>query len=70
MHFKRRKGYATVGLRLAIEKCREINPNGKIIVCCYKDNIGSRQAIIKNGGVLIEEKITIITQQKYEIKNI
>lgn len=65
---ERQKGYATIGLKLAIEKCKEINPNGKIIVCCYKDNIGSRKAIIKNGGKLIEEKIGIITHQKYEIE--
>lgn len=64
---ERKKGYATLGLKLAIEKCREINPNGKIVVCCYKDNIGSRKAIIKNGGKLIEEQQGIITNQKYEI---
>lgn len=65
---ERRKGYATIGLKLAIEQCKQINPNGKIIVCCYKDNIGSRKTIIKNGGKLIEEKIGIITNQKYEIE--
>ena len=65
---ERKKGYATIGLKLAIEKCREINPNSRIIVCCFKDNIGSRKTIIKNGGVLIEEKIGIITHHKYEIK--
>lgn len=64
---ERKKGYATLALKLAIEKCKEINPTGKITVCCYKDNIGSRKAIIKNGGKLIEEKQGIITQQKYEI---
>lgn len=64
---ERRKGYATAGLKLAIEKCKEINPQGKIIVCCYKDNIGSRKAILKNGGKLIEEKPGIVTHQKYEI---
>lgn len=64
---ERRKGYATLGLKLAIDKMKEFNPNGKIIVCCNKDNVGSRKAIIKNGGKLIEEKIGIITHQKYEI---
>lgn len=64
---ERKKGYATLGLKLAIEKCKEINPEGKIIVCCYKDNIGSRKAIIKNGGKLVEEKQGIITHQKYEM---
>lgn len=62
---ERRKGYATLGLKLAVEKCKGNNPNGKIIVCCYKDNTGSRKAIIKNGGKLIEEKQGIITRQKY-----
>ena len=65
---ERQKGYATIGLNLAIKKCKEINPNGKIIVCCYKDNIGSRKTIIKNGGILVEEKIGIMTHQKYEIR--
>ncbi|MBQ3048138.1 MAG: GNAT family N-acetyltransferase [Clostridia bacterium] len=65
---ERQKGYATFGLKLAIEKCKEINPQGRIVVCCYKDNIGSRKVIVKNGGLLIEEKIGIITHQKYEIR--
>lgn len=64
---ERKKGYASVGLKLAIEKCKEINPEGKIIVCCYKDNVGSRKTIVKNGGKLIKEKVGIITHQKYEI---
>ena len=64
---ERRKGYATIGLKLAIEKCREINPNDDIILGCYKNNTGSRKTIIKNGGVLIEERIGIMTEQKYKI---
>ena len=65
---ERRKGYAAIGLKLAIEKCRELNPNNNLVVCCYKDNIGSRKTIIKNGGKLIDEKQGIITKQKYEIE--
>lgn len=64
---ERRKGYATLGLKLAVENCREINPGADIILCCNKDNIGSRKTIIKNGGILIEETKGIIPQQKYKI---
>ena len=66
---ERRKGYATIGLKLALEKCRELNPSGtKIMVCCYKDNVGSRKTIIKNGGKLLEENVSIIPHQKYIIE--
>ena len=65
---ERRKGYATKALQLAIQKYYEINQKDEIIVCCYKDNIGSRKAIIKNGGILIEEKPGTISRQKYIIK--
>ena len=64
---ERRKGYAKVALKLGIEKCREKNPGLDIIVCCYKDNIGSKKTIIDNGGVLIEERQGTITYQKYKI---
>jgi len=65
---ERLKGYAKIGLKLAIEKCKQINPNGEIIVCCYKDNVGSQKTILSNGGVLIEEKQGIIPHQKYKIQ--
>ena len=64
---ERRQGYASLGLKLAISKCREYNPKSDIILCCYKDNIGSRKTIIKNGGELIEEKRGILTEEKYKI---
>ena len=64
---ERRKGYATIGLKLGVKKCKEINPEDKVMVCCYKDNIGSRKTILKNDGVLIEERDGIIPHQKYLI---
>ena len=64
---ERRKGYATMGLKLAIDVCKAINPKDSIMVCCYKDNIGSRKTIIKNGGRLVEEKAGIIPHHKYLI---
>ena len=66
---ERRKGYATMGLSLAVTECRKLNPtNSDIMVCCYRDNIGSRKAILKNGGTLIETKEGIIPHEKYIIK--
>lgn len=64
---ERRKGYATIGLKLGVAKCKEINPTSKVMVCCYKDNIGSRKTILKNGGVLVEERDGIIPHEKYLI---
>lgn len=66
---ERRKGYGTQALKLAIEKCKELNPAiKKIVLGCYKYNIGSKKCIIKNGGVLVDEKISLKTMQKYEIR--
>lgn len=64
---ERRKGYATEALKLAVKKCKEINPEAPVMVCCNTDNIGSRKAILKNGGRLIEETTGIIPKQKYLI---
>lgn len=64
---ERRKGYASEGLRLAIIESKRLNPNNPVMVCCSKDNIGSQKTILKNGGILIEEKSTLITKQKYLI---
>ena len=64
---ERRKGYATIGLKLAIDICKSINPKDSIMVCCYKDNIGSKKTILKNGGRLVEERDGIIPHHKYLI---
>lgn len=65
---ERRKGYAKKALRLAIEKNLELNPDDDIMVCCNRDNIGSRKAIIANGGILKETREGIIAVEKYIIK--
>lgn len=65
---ERRKGYATLGLKLAIEQTLLYNPLGEVLVCCNRDNIGSRKAILHNGGVLIETKEAIVAVEKYKIK--
>ncbi|MEG0295234.1 MAG: GNAT family N-acetyltransferase [Clostridium sp.] len=51
---ERRKGYATEMLKLALEKCKDINID-RILITCNKSNIGSAKTIISNGGVLENE---------------
>lgn len=53
---ERRKGYATKMLEYALEECKKYGLN-KVILGCYKDNIGSAKTIIKNGGILIREDL-------------
>ena len=65
---ERGKGYATQALKLAIEKFKTINLKDDIVICCYKENIGSRKVIEKFGGKLIEEIKGVLTAQKYLIK--
>ena len=42
-------------LKYALKECKNHVLN-KVIVGCYKENIGSAKAIIKNNGKLIKEK--------------
>lgn len=51
---ERRKGYATEMIRLALEECKKLGIN-RVLMVCYKDNIGSAKSIINNGGVLENE---------------
>lgn len=47
---ERRKGYATLQIKLSLEVCKELGID-RVLICCDKDNIGSRKSIISNGGV-------------------
>lgn len=51
---QRRKGYANVMLKLALEKCRDMKIE-RVLVTCDKDNIGSSKTIIANNGILENE---------------
>jgi len=53
---ERKKGYATKMIALALEECKKLNIN-RVLMVCYKDNIGSAKSIINNGGVLENEII-------------
>ena len=46
---ERRKGYATPMLHDALPKCKQLGIQ-KALVCCYRENEGSRKTILKNGG--------------------
>lgn len=41
-------------IRLALEECKKLGI-GRVLMVCYKDNIGSKKSIISNGGVLENE---------------
>lgn len=47
---ERRKGYATILLRLALEKAQLLGVN-RVLVVCDKQNIASKKTIVKNGGI-------------------
>ena len=51
---QRRKGYAGEMLRLLLDVCRAYGEK-KVLLCCDKDNVASRQTILKSGGVLENE---------------
>jgi len=53
---RRRKGYATKMLTIALEKCREMGID-EVLIICYKTNTGSAKTIINNGGVLDSEYV-------------
>lgn len=51
---ERNKGYATLTLKMALEKCRALRLKRVLLGCC-KDNKASARVIQKNGGVLENE---------------
>lgn len=50
----RRKGYATLILKLSLIEARKIGI-GDVLVSCHTDNIGSAKSITNNGGILEAE---------------
>ena len=51
---QRRKGYATEMIGLALKECRSRGID-RVLMTCYKDNVGSARSIMNNGGVLENE---------------
>lgn len=48
---ERRKGYGTKIIALALLECKKMGID-KVLITCNSSNIGSRKAILANGGVL------------------
>lgn len=53
---ERRKGYASEMLRLLLPVCRRFGER-RVLLTCDKENEASRKTILKNGGVLEDERI-------------
>lgn len=51
---ERNKGYGTIMLKLALEKCRDLNIH-EVLITCEKDNLASAKVIEKNHGELLEQ---------------
>jgi len=47
---ERRKGYATLMLKMVLPKCKELGID-KVLITCMKGNEGSKRTILKNGGI-------------------
>jgi predicted acetyltransferase len=64
---ERKKWYATIGLKLALEKCKEMGMH-KVLLTCKQDNVGSSKAIILNGGIRDSSyEIDRIKKDRYRI---
>lgn len=51
---ERKKGYGTLILKSALQKCRELNLN-KVLITCDKTNVASAKVIQNNNGMLENE---------------
>ncbi len=51
---ERNKEYATMMLKIALEKCYKLGIE-KVLVTCNKSNPASRKVILKNGGIFENE---------------
>ena len=53
---ERRKGYAKAMLKMALEKCIQVDIK-KVLITCDKTNIASAETILANGGMLENEVV-------------
>lgn len=51
---ERNKGYGTIMLKLALERCRELNLD-KVLITCDKSNLASTKVVQRNNGILENE---------------
>ena len=57
---ERGKGYGTIQLSLALDKCRDLGLT-KVLVSCDPDNEASRRTILACGGIF--ERLTLVTPE-------
>jgi predicted acetyltransferase len=63
---KRRQGYGTALLRLALDKARGRGLN-RVLLTCNEDNLGSRKVIEANGGQL-ENAVAVADQTAKKLR--
>ena len=64
---ERGKGYASEIIRLGLKECGKLGIE-RVLMVCDKDNIASRKAILRNGGVLENEiEVDGTIEQRYWI---
>ena len=51
---ERKKGYAKIMLNMALDKYRELGID-KVLICCNRNNIGSKKTILANNGIYENE---------------
>ncbi len=56
---ERNKGYGKILLKLALEECKKLNMH-EVYLQCLKNNIYSRNVILKNNGKLVNEDINTL----------
>ena len=66
---ERRKGYGTIMLHLALDKCKELDLD-EVMLSCSTVNIGSSRVIEKNNGVLKEIRQTDDVDYSYKVYSI
>ena len=54
-------------IALALDECRKLGIE-KVLMVCNKENIGSAKSIRNNGGVLENEVVDGIVEQRYWIE--
>lgn len=62
---ERKKGYAKVMLKLALEECNKLGIK-KVLISCRKENIGSEKVIESNGGIFEDEQYSKENNNTYK----
>ena len=66
---ERRRGYASLMLKMVLPKCRELGMD-RVLITCIKGNEGSKRAILNNGGIYestVSEPYAKIELERYWI---